>query len=256
MRFKDSIVLITGGVGGMGKAASKRFLEEGATVIMVDLNEQRGQEVLEEFNKQYPSCAFFPCDITNPQAIQALFEFVDRKYGKLDVLYNNAGISIGSGLENTTIDEWDATMNVNLKSAFLMTRAALPLLRKGNKKAVVNTASQLAVIAAKNNISYVCSKAALLQFTKAAALDLAGEGIRVNAVCPAGTNTDILRHDITGSRFGNTYEEAVKSVAAMYPIGRIAEPEDIAPAVLFLASEEASFITGAHIMIDGGNTIK
>ena len=155
---------------------------------------------------------------------------------------------------DTTEQEWDATLSVNLKGAFFCSKYAVPLLKKGTNKAIVNTVSELGIVATRNALAYISSKGALMQFTKGAALELAPFGIRVNAVCPAGTESEMFRQDMSACEGG--YEQNVRRLAASYPLGRIAVPMDIAPAVLFLASEHASFMTGAHILLDAGFTIQ
>ena len=254
MLFQDKIVVVTGASSGIGKAVAELFLREGATVVIVNQNAARGQAALDELQKISPNCTHYLCDVSKEADVRALFSHIDLEYGRLDVLHNNAGISVGSSLLETTEAEWDAVMNVNLKGAFFCSKYAVPLLRKGECKAIVNTVSELGIVATKNTLAYLCSKGALMQFTRGAALELAEEGIRVNAVCPAGTESEMFYRDMSSCEGG--YETNVKRLAASYPLGRIAVPMDIAPAVLFLASPYASFITGAHILLDAGFTIQ
>lgn len=252
MLFRDKVVVVTGASSGIGKAVVELFLREGATVVMVSRDETKGQAALEEMRGVSPSCAFFPCDVGNETQVRQLFQQIEANYGKLDVLHNNAGISAGRGLMDTSEEQWDEILRVNLKGAFFCTKYAVPLLKKGDNKAVVNTVSELGLVATRDSLAYICSKGALMQFTKGTALELATFGIRVNAVCPAGTESEMFRRDMASGAGG--YEANVARLAAAYPLGRVAVPMDIAPAVLFLSSHYASFITGTHLLLDAGFT--
>lgn len=252
-RFEDNIVVVTGGTSGIGLAVSELFLREGAHVIAVARNARQGEEAAEKLRATgNESHEFFRCDISSSSDVAALFAYVNKKYGRLDVLHNNAGVSIGSDIEHTLESEWEQTINVNLKGYFLCTQAAIPLLKKGEKKAIVNTISELGFVATPGCIAYLCSKGGIVQLTRGCAVELAQYGIRVNAVCPAGTESEMFYNDMKNHVGG--YDVSTKALAASYPLGRIAIPMDIAPAVLFLASKEASFITGTHILLDGGFT--
>lgn len=252
--FNDDVIIVTGASSGIGKATAKMFLERGATVILVARNEKKGQDAQMELKMISSACEFVSCDVSDHASVKRLFSYVDTKYGKLDVLHNNAAVSVGSDLINTTEEQWDATLNVNLKGAFLCSQNAAPLLQKGNRKAIVNTISELGIVATKNSLAYIASKGGLIQLTRAMALELADHHIRVNGICPAATESEMLYKSLTEN--GEDYEENVKRIADSYPLKRIAKPEDIAPAVLFLASNHASFITGQFIVLDGGFTAK
>lgn len=252
-RFDGSIVVVTGATSGIGLAVTELFLKEGATVVMAARNRERGGRVLADIRARVsPACRFMPCDVSVPAEVEALFSMVEKQYGRLDVLHNNAGITVTADLEHTTEDDWDRVLDVNLKGAFLCTRRALPLLKKSAAPAIVNTISELGFVATPGCLAYLCSKGGLLQLTRGSAVEFAKYGIRVNAVCPSGTESEMFFNDM--SRHEGGYEASVKALAATYPLGRIAVPMDIAPAVLFLASKEAAFITGASLLVDGGFT--
>lgn len=254
MLFADKVVVVTGASSGIGRAAAELFLREGAQVVLVSRSPERNAAALEALRAVSPKCAAFPCDVSCEEQVAELFGFVEQTYGKLDVLHNNAGVSVGGGLLDTTQEQWDTVLGVNLRGAFFCTKYAVPLLKRGECRAIVNTVSELGLVATRNAIAYVSSKGALLQFTRAAALELAPLGIRVNAVCPAGTESEMFHRDMASCEGG--YEANVARLAASYPLGRIAVPMDIAPAVLFLASPYASFMTGAHLVLDAGFTIQ
>ncbi len=252
-RFMGKVVAVTGGTSGIGLAVVKRFLAEGAKVIMTAKGDERGKTLEMALKSDYGDCIhFYRCDVSDEENVRKLFQYVGDTCGKLDILHNNAGVSVGGDLEHTTSEEWDKTINVNLKGAFLCAQNALPYLKQ-SRGVIINTISELGFVATKGCIAYLCSKGGLLQLTRGLALELAPFGIRVNAVCPAGTDTPLFRDDM--GKDGH-YDENVARLARSYPLGRIAVPEDIAPAVLYLASEESSFMTGQYILLDGGFTIQ
>lgn len=253
MRFEDKVAVVTGGTSGIGLAVVEGFLSEGAAVVMSASGEERGYETEKELKKEYKDrILFHSCDVSKEESVRALFSWVEEKFGRLDILHNNAGVSAGGSLESTSVEEWDRVMNVNLRGAFLCAQYAAPLLKKA-KGVIINTISELGIVATPGCIAYLCSKGGLMQLTKGLAVELAPAGVRVNAICPASTDTPMFRADVGSDGF---YEKNVERIAKSYPLGRIAVPEDIAPAVLFLAGGEASFITGQAIVLDGGFTIQ
>ena len=250
MRFQNRTILVTGGTSGIGLAAARAFLAEEANVVMAASGRIRGERAESLLREEYGErVRFFPCDVRKEEEICKLMEFVEVTFGGLDTLCNNAGVSIRGRAEEMCVADWDTVLEVNLRGAFLCAKYALPLLRK-SRGTIVNTISELGFVATKGCIAYLCSKGGLLQLTRGLALEFAEYGVRVNAVCPAGTDTPMFRADM-GS--GEAYE---KNVAGSYPLGRIAVPEDIAPTVLFLAGEDSAFMTGQYILLDGGFTLQ
>jgi len=256
MRFFEKVVVITGGTSGIGLATAKEFLKEGAFLILAATNEERGANAIKELKaiKEDACVDFVKCDIGVEDDIKALMDFAGKKYDRIDVLCNNAAVDEGGDIEHTSSEVWDRTLTVNLRGPFLCTKYALPFLKKSPAGCVVNTASELGVIVCLNMIPYLASKGGLLHLSRAMALDLARYKIRVNAVCPAATDTPFLHFDL--ERGGRNYDEEVARIKEDYPLGRIALPEDIAPAILYFASDEACFVTGQHVVIDGGLTVK
>lgn len=248
MKLNDYVALITGGASGIGEATTRLFVERGAKVIIADLDEERGKALEKELEGQ---AWFYKVDVSNSQQVEAMFEEVEKKYGVLDVLYNNAAYSMSKTLWDTTEEEWDKVMNVNLKGYFLCAKYALPLLKKSSHGAIVCTGSELGIVGCVESLAYNSSKGGIIQFAKSLALELAPFKIRVNVVCPSGTETPAFVKDM--SRSGN-YKAECDRLIATYPLKRLGQPIDIARAVAFLASEEASFITGTHLMVDGGYT--
>lgn len=248
MSLQNYVALITGGASGIGEATVRLFVERGARVIIADLNEERGKAIEKELS---PNAFFYKVDVSNSQQVEKIFEYVDEHFGVLDVLFNNAAYSLSKTLWDTTEEEWDKVMMVNLKGYFLCAKYALPLLKKSNHGAIVCTGSELGIVGCVESLAYNSSKGGVIQFVKSLALELAPFGIRVNAVCPSGTETPAFVKDM--SRTGD-YEGECARLIASYPLKRLGQPIDIANAVAFLASEEASFITGTHLMVDGGYT--
>lgn len=243
-RFDGKVVLITGGASGIGEAAVRRFAREGARVILVDVNEDAGRRLEENLRAAGHDAAFYAASVTSEPAVAALFERIGGTYGRLDVLFNNAGVVLESFVASTALEQWRAVLEVNLDGAFLMAKSAIPLMIAAGGGAIVNTASIYGSVASPGASSYVASKHAIEGLTKSLALEHAADGIRVNAVCPGYVNTPMVQLDI----------ELDPSLPGRHPLGRLAEPEEVVAVVAFLASDEASFVTGASYLVDGGYT--
>lgn len=245
MRFFDKVVLITGGGSGIGEAAVKAFIQEGAKVAVFDLkfaNKLDGQE----------NVIYFTVDVSRSEQIRQAIHTIENEWGKIDILINNAGIELVASLPEMQEEDWDRVFNTNLKGIFLVTKAALPLLKKGS--AIINTASQLSLVGASHFTAYTASKAAVLNFTRSLALELAADGIRVNAICPGAVDTPLLQRQFAGGKRGP--QGTMRELIRMHPLGRLGTPEEIAAPILFLASDEASFITGSALVVDGGYTAR
>ena len=244
MRFKDKVVLITGGNKGIGLAAAKYFAEEGAYIVIAARDKKAGKQQAKNLTGM-----FAQTDVTKEKDCKKSVSLTVKKYGRLDILVNCAGIIFRDRtVEDTTIEEWDSTFNTNIKGTFMMTKYALPELKK-TKGSIVNLSSYVGLVGFKGASAYAASKAAIVNFTRSVALDSALDGIRVNCVCPGSVETDMIEQ--AWIKYGNV-DEARKLWESKHPIGRIAKPEEIAKVILFLASNDASFITGAAIPVDGG----
>jgi NAD(P)-dependent dehydrogenase (short-subunit alcohol dehydrogenase family) len=262
MIFKERVVLITGGNSGIGRATAVQFSALGACVALAARDPKKGDEVVREVDSAASASGlpgrgalFIACDVASPaDCARAVQETLDA-FGRLDVLVNNAGIILRERtVLQTTPDEWDLTFDVNVKGTYLMSRSAIPALassRKDTPGAIVNNASYLGVVGGRGVAAYVAAKGAVIALTRAMALDHASDGIRVNCVAPGSVETPMLRRE--WQEMGG--ESSVRHLfEEKHPLGRIAAPEEVAQAILFLASPAASFITGACLPVDGGIT--
>jgi len=247
MSLSNRVVLITGGNRGIGLATAKLFAEEGAKVMMLGRDQAKGE--LEA--GLIPNAKFIQGDVTRADDCQHAVDGTIREFGGLDILVNCAGIIYRNRtVEQTTEDEWNATFDVNVKGTFLMCKYAMPGLRE-RKGCVVNLSSYVGLVGFRGASAYAASKAAIINLTRSMALDHAREGVRVNAVCPGSVDTEMIH--AAWEKFGDV-EEARRLWSEKHPMGRIAQPEEVARAVLFLASDDASFITGTAQTVDGGLT--
>lgn len=243
---------MTGGNSGIGAAAARLFAAEGATVVIAARDEERSSRAVAEIVESGGRAVAQHCDVTVAADCAAVVERCRRDYGRLDVLFNNAGIIYRekSALD-TSVAEWERTMAVNVGGTFLMSRSALPLMIAGGGGAIVNNASYFGLVAGRGTVAYSASKGAVVQLTKAMALDHAADGVRVNCVCAGSVDTPMLAAEMRA--MGG--EAAVRPLfESKHPLGRIARPEEVALAVLYLASDDAGFITGVALPIDGGLT--
>ena len=245
MRLENKVALISGGARGMGAVEAKMFVQEGAKVVIGDVLDEDGKQTEAEINEAGGECVFVHLDVTDETAWQdAVAAAVDR-FGKLDILVNNAGIARINNVEDTTSDEWDLVMDINAKGVFLGTKAAIPEIRKAGGGSIVNISS-IAGLTGGRTSSYAASKGAVRLLTKSSAIQYAGEGIRCNSVHPG-----VIETPMTTPIMLNTQESRDLNVSR-HPLGRVGQPEDIAYGVLFLASDESSFMTGSELVIDGG----
>ncbi len=243
-RFDGKVALVTGAGGGIGLATARRFAAEGARVVCADLDEATGRAAAEEVGG-----TFVPVDVASEPAVEAMFARAVDAYGGLDVSFHNAGISPpeDASILDTDLDTWRRVQDVNLTSVYLCCRHAIPHLRARGGGAIVNTASFVAVMgAATSQISYTASKGGVVALSRELGVEFAREGIRVNALCPGPVDTPLLRE-----LFATDPERAARRLVHI-PMGRFAEATEIAAAAAFLASDDASFVTGSTFLVDGG----
>ena len=254
-KLEGRVAIITGATSGIGKATAILFAQEGAIVVITGRRQDRGEEVVSEIQALGGACQFIQADHTDPKACSHVVEQTLADYGRIDVLFNNAGIVTGGTAESVTEDDWHNTLAINVTAVWHMSRLGIPIMRDQGGGVIVNNGSDWAVVGARDALPYAVSKGALAQMTKSMALDHAQDGIRVNAVCPGDTFVERwVEKGYYEESDPVTREQAMAESAAYIPMGRFADPMEIARAVLFLASDDSSFVTGHLLLVDGGNT--
>lgn len=251
MRLHDKVAIVTGAGGGIGAATVVRFCEEGARVLCCDLDEALLAASLAPLQAAGANVHAMAVDVTDETQVQRLARTAIDRWGRIDILVNNAGVGSGADILSATSEEWTRVLNVNLKGPFLCTKYCLPMMLEQGSGAIVNVASISSTCGIPGQAVYGPSKGAVLQLTRQLAVEYAQRGIRVNAVAPGTVDTPMLRKAM--ARYADP-SAFLNFLLKGHPIGRIAEPIEIANAILFLASDEASFITGASLAVDGGYT--
>jgi meso-butanediol dehydrogenase/(S,S)-butanediol dehydrogenase/diacetyl reductase len=243
MRFANKVAVITGGASGIGQAAARRFHSEGASVMIADLNEEMGQALVSELGPE--RAAFQRTDVSDWGEVQALIAAVKSRFGRLDILFNNAGIGCFGATPDLPVEDWKRVLAIDLDSVFYGCKAAIPLMRETGGGSIINTASASGLAGDYGFTAYNAAKGAVVNYTRALAIDHVREGIRVNAICPGPVATPIIAgvDEMPGIR--PIWDRAV-------PMGRFAQPEEIASVAAFLASDDASYVVGAIISVDGG----
>ena len=245
MRFKNKIALITGAETGIGQKTVQKLLQDGCVVIGTNFSKKK------LVNKK--NLEFYNIDVTNEEEWKKFKIYLKKKYKKIHILINNAGIRVSGTLETTSLELWNHVINTNTTSIFLSCKYILPLLKKTTESSIVNLASVTSLRGVKNMLAYAASKSAIITLTSSLALDLAKFNIRVNAVAPGAIDTqmvDSLRKEINSEK---KYNARMKEA---HPIGRIGKPQEVANLICFLASEEASFMTGVTVPVDGGRSVR
>ena len=248
MRLEGKVALISGGARGMGAVEAGLFAKEGARVVIGDVLEAEGRQTEAEINEMGGECLFVRLDVTSEADWRAAVDTAVTRYGKLDLLVNNAGIVLRKGIEETTEEEWDRVMEVNAKGVFLGTKAAIPEMRRAGGGSIINISSVAGLIGSARAAAYGASKGAVRIFTKSTAVQYAKEGIRANSVHPGIIDTPMTVPTIL------TDDSSREAQMDRTPLGRLGQSEDVAYGVLFLASDESSFMTGSELIIDGGLT--
>jgi meso-butanediol dehydrogenase / (S,S)-butanediol dehydrogenase / diacetyl reductase len=256
-KLTDRVAIITGATSGIGKATAVLFAQEGAKVVITGRRRDRGEEVVSEVRALGGVCQFIQTDHTDPEACSRLVERTLAEFGRIDILFNNAGIVTRGTAETVTEEDWYSTLAINVTAVWRMSRLVIPIMRAQGGGVIVNNGSDWAVVGAQDALPYAASKGAVAQMTKSMALDHAGENIRVNAVCPGDTFVERWVEKGYFEESGPvTREQALAESAAYIPLKRFADPMEIAKAALFLASDDSSFVTGHLLLVDGGNTAK
>jgi NAD(P)-dependent dehydrogenase (short-subunit alcohol dehydrogenase family) len=245
----QKVAIITGGASGIGRATAILFAQEGAAVAVADINIEQGNTTIAEIESTGGKAIFIPCDVTLAEDCRRTVEQTVAAFGGLHILFNNAGIIRRADVLHTTEAEWDRVMAVNVKSIFLMCKYAIPHMQKAGGGSIINTSSGWGLRGGRNAVSYCASKGAVVNLTRAMAIDHGPHNIRVNALCPGDTDTPMLRDE---ARQLSQPENEFMAEAADRPLGRYAQPLEIAHAALYLASQAASYVTGSALVIDGG----
>lgn len=250
MRLKDKVAVITGAASGIGRQSAMRFAAEGAHIVAVDLNRQAGEETAEQVGANGGKAIFVEADVSKASDCQRMVAAAEESFGKLNVMFNNAGIMLGEDgdAESTTESVWEKTMAVNLRGVFLGCKYGIPAIRRAGGGSIINTASFVALMgAATPQIAYTASKGGVLAMTRELAMIHARENIRVNALCPGPLHTELLMN------FLDTEAKRNRRLVHL-PMGRFGEAKEMAEAAVFLASDESSYITGTDFLVDGGLT--
>jgi NAD(P)-dependent dehydrogenase (short-subunit alcohol dehydrogenase family) len=247
-RLADKVALISGGARGQGAVEAKLFTREGARVVFGDILDEEGQRVEAEIRAQGGDATYVHLNVTREQDWQRAVQLAESKYGKLDILVNNAGIALRGTIEETSEDDWDRLMAINMKGVFLGTKYAIPAMRRAGGGSIINISSGAGIAPAPGtSAAYAASKGGVRLFTKATAVQHARDRIRCNSVHPGPIDTPMLRDP-------QTEPARLEALIARVPLGRIGTAEEIAYGVLYLASDESSFVTGSELVIDGGRT--
>ena len=247
--LKDKVTVITGGGSGIGEAICKKFTEKGANVIIIDTNETQGHRVAQE-----TKAAYLKCDISDPESVQETFKKIENLHGFTEILINNAGIAHIGNITETSPEDFDKIMNVNVRGSYLCIKASIEAMIKNQKGCILNMASVASNLGIPDRFAYSTSKGAVYTMTLSVARDFIEKGIRCNCICPARVHTPFVDNYLKKNYPGNEKEMFAK-LEATQPIGRMAKPEEIAALAAYICSDEASFVTGSAFDIDGGFTL-
>ncbi len=254
-RLKGKVAIITGATSGIGEATALLFAREGAHLVLSGRRQERGEAVAARCQALGVRAIFVQADHTRLEDCVHVVSVAHQEFGRVDILFNNAGVVTSGTAETTSEETWAYTMALNVTAVWRMSRLVIPLMRAQGGGVIINNASDWGIVGARNALPYATSKGAVILMTRSMALDHAAEGIRVNAVCPGDT---FVERWIEQGYFQDGHpiseEEAMREAASYIPLGRFAYPQEIAHAVLFLASDESSFVTGHALLVDGGNT--
>jgi NAD(P)-dependent dehydrogenase (short-subunit alcohol dehydrogenase family) len=248
MQLSGKVALITGAASGIGRATALLFAREGAAIALADLNADAGQRVADEIAHAGGRAFFEPVDVTRAADCRRVVERTLREFGKIDILFNNAGIIRRATVLDLSEEDWDRVMAVNVKAIYLLSREAIPHMQKAGGGTIVSTASGWGLAGGAKAAVYCASKGAVVLLTKAMAIDHGPQNIRVNCICPGDTDTGMLREEARQLAEENSF----LAESAKRPLGRVGTPEEIAQAALYLASDASSFVTGTALVVDGG----
>jgi NAD(P)-dependent dehydrogenase (short-subunit alcohol dehydrogenase family) len=254
-RLPDKVAVITGGTSGIGAATARVFAREGAQVAITGRRRELGEQVVAAIRSSGGEAIFIAADVSRAEDCRRSIDEAIKAYGRIDILFNNAGIVTQGTLEETSEDDWQTTFDVNVKGVYLMTKLILPIMRAQGGGVIVNNASDWGIVGGQGYAAYSASKGAVVLMTKTVALEVARDHIRVNAICPGDTYVERWRID-ERHQPSIDFETELQAMGEDLPIGRVGTVDEIAQSVLFLASDESSFMIGATLIVDGGNTAR
>lgn len=250
LSLEGKVAVISGSASGIGLGTAKRLAELGAKIAVLDINEELGIEAAKEIEKLGGTAIFIKCDVTNKIDCKNAADKTVDAFGKIDILFNNAGIAIRKNAVDLEPEEWDLALNVSLKGQYLLSKYVIPIMKKNGGGSIINTGSGWSLKGGENAVAYCAMKGGTLNMTRAMCIDHGKDNIRVNTVCPGDIDTPMLQSEC--EQLGGTYDEKYKEECSNRPIARLGTTEDVANVVLFLASDMSSWISGAHIVVDGG----
>ena len=251
MRFQGKVAIVTGAASGIGQATAAAFAREGASVVIVDIDKKLGEQAAKEIRRFGGEVIVHPTDIADEAAITLMIDDVVNRWHHLDILVNNAGIYFQGDVFTTSLETWNKVLGINLTGAFLCTKYAVAVMAKSGTGVVINVASEAGLVGIKGQVVYNVSKGGMIALTHSCAVDLAGLGVRVNCVCPGTTATPLVHAAINRAPDPQVARKALEQIR---PLNRLGTPEEIASAILYLASDEAGYATGAILSVDGGYT--
>lgn len=248
--LEGKVAIVSGAASGLGLGSSKKLAEAGASVVLLDINEEKGEKARKEVEALGGKAIFVKCDVRSPEDCKNAAEAAVKAFGRVDILHNNAGVAVRKNAVDLEPEEWDLAIGVSLRGQYLLAKYVIPEMKKVGGGSIINTGSGWSLRGGENAIAYCAMKGGTLNMTRAMCIDHGKDNIRVNTVCPGDVDTPMLQSEC--EQLGGQYDENFKEECAERPIARLGTPEDIGNAVLFLASDLSSWVSGSHLVVDGG----